>query len=82
MCVVMGGSITYKLISKQQNCFEGEFAVAKVEKVLERRSEKVDHHRVIVTFGTEPPNKGNTDATGKRLVDLGLVLKLRMLGLD
>ena len=75
------GYITYQLISKQQNCLEREFAVAKVEEVLKGRTEKVDDHCVVVTFGTEPPNKRDTNATSERLVNLGLVLKLRMLGL-
>jgi len=78
----MGGLITYQLICKQQHCLEREFTVAKVEEVLKGRTEKVDDHCVVVTFGTEPPNKGDADATSERLIDLGLVLKLRMLGLD
>lgn len=78
----MGGSITYQLISEQQNCLEREFAVAKVEEVLKGRAKEVDDHRVVVAFGAEPPDKGDTDTTGKGLVDLGFVLKLRMLGLD
>ena len=63
-------SITYQLISKQENCLEREFAVAKVEQVLKGRAQKVDDHCVVVTFGTEPPDKRDADATGKRLVDL------------
>ena len=79
---VMGGFITYQLISKQQNRLEREFAVAEVEEVLEGRTKEVDDHCIVVTFGTEPPDEGDADATGKRLVDLRLVLELRMLGLD
>jgi len=78
----MGRVISYQLVSQQQDCLERELAVAKVEEVLERRTEKVDDHCVVVTFGAEPPDEGDTDATCKRLVDLGLILKLRMLGLN
>ena len=70
------------MISKQKNRLEREFTVAKVEEVLEGGAEEVDDHRVVVAFGTEPPNKGDTDATSKGLVDLGLILELRMFGLD
>jgi len=78
----MDGSITYQLISEQQDRLEREFAVAEVEEVLERRTQKVDDHCIVVAFGTEPPDEGNANATSKGLVDLGFVLKLRMLGLD
>jgi len=81
-CGAIGGSTTYQLISEQQDCLEREFAVAEVEEVLEGRTQKVDDHCIVVTFGTEPPDKGNANAASKGLVDLRLVLKLRMLGLD
>ena len=70
------------MISKQQNRLEREFAIAEVEEVLKGRTKEVDDHRVVVTFGAEPPDKGDTDTASKRLVDLRLVLELRMLGLD
>jgi hypothetical protein len=77
-----GRSITYQLVSEQENCLEREFAVAKVEEVLEGGTQKVDDHRVVVAFGTEPPDKWDTDTASQSLVDLGLVLKLWMFGLD
>jgi len=81
-CEATGTLITYQLISEQQNRLEGEFAVAEVEQVLKGRTQEVDDHRVVVTFGAEPPDEGDADTASERLVDLRLVLKLRMLGLD
>ena len=56
--------------------------MAKVEKVLERGTEEIDDHCVVVAFGTEPTNKRDADTTGEGLVDLGLILELGVLGLD
>jgi phosphomannomutase len=70
------------LIRKEENSLETEFTVAKVEQVLQRRTEEVKNHRVVVAFGPEPSNERNTNATCKGLVDLGLVFKLGMLGFD
>jgi hypothetical protein len=71
-----------ELISKEQDRLEGEFAVAEVEQVLKGRAEQVQNHGIVVTFGAEPADEGNTDTTSKGLVDAGLVLKLGVLGLD
>ena len=77
-----GQIVTYQLISEQQDCLEREFAVAKIEEVLKGRAKQIDDHCIVVTFGAEPPDKRDTNATSEGLVDLGLVLELRMLGLD
>lgn len=73
---------TYHLISEKQDSLEGEFAVAEVEEVLERGTKKVDDHGIVVALLTVPTDERDTDTTGKGLVDLGLVLELRVLGLD
>lgn len=73
---------THQLISEQQDCLEREFTVAEVEEIFEGGTKEVDDHCVIVTFGTEPSNKGDADATSKRFVDLRLVLELRMFSFD
>jgi hypothetical protein len=52
-----------KLIGEQQNGLQGEFPVAEVEEVLQTGSEKIKNHSIIVTFGTEPADEGNTDTT-------------------
>lgn len=45
-------------------------------------SQKVEDHGIVVALSSVPTDKGNADTSGKRLVDLGLVLELRVLGLD
>lgn len=71
-----------QLVGQQEDGLEGEFAVAEVEEILEGGSEEVEDHGVVVTLGTEPAHEGNTDAAGEGLVDTGLILELRVLGLD
>lgn len=71
-----------ELIRQQKYRFQGEFAVAKVEKILQAGSEKIKNHGVVITLSSKPTNKGNTDTSSKRLVHAGFILKLWMLGLD
>jgi hypothetical protein len=70
------------LIGEQKDGLESEFTVAEVEEIFKGRTKKIDDHRIVVTFGTKPPDKWDTNATSKGFVDLRLVLKLRMFGLD
>lgn len=70
------------MVGQKQDGLEGELPVAEIEQILERRTEKIDDHRIVVTLGTEPADKRNTDATSKGLVNFGLVLELWVLGLD
>lgn len=74
--------MSYELIGEQEDSLEGEFAVAKVEEVFERGTKEIKNHGVVVTFGAEPPHERDADTAGEVLVNLGLVLELRMLGLD
>lgn len=71
-----------ELIGQEEDGLEGELAVAEVEEILERRTEEIKDHSVVVTLSAEPADEGNTDTTGKRLVDTGLIFELRVLGLD
>ena len=71
-----------QLISKEEDGLEGELSVAEVEKILQTGSEKIEDHGVVVTLGTEPADKWDTDTTGEGLVDAGLIFELRVLGLD
>jgi hypothetical protein len=71
-----------ELVGEQEDGLEGEFAVAEVEEILERGAEKVEDHGVVVTLGAEPSDERNADAASERLVDTGLILELRVLGLD
>lgn len=71
-----------ELVGKEQDGLKREFAVAEVEKILERRAEQVQNHGVVVTLGTEPAHKRDADTAGERLVDAGLIFELGVLGLD
>jgi hypothetical protein len=74
--------VTHELISQQQYRLQAESSVAKVEQVLQRGSQQIQDHGVVVAFGTVPPDERNTNTARKALVHLGLVLQLRVLGLD
>lgn len=71
-----------QLVGKKQHRLQREFAVAEVEQILQAGAEKIDHHGIVVTFGTEPADKGNANTTGEGLVNASLILKLGVLGLD
>ena len=71
-----------ELVGEQEDGLEGEFAVAEVEEILEGGAEEVEDHGVVVTLGAEPSDERNADAASERLVDAGLILELRVLGLD
>lgn len=70
------------MVGEEENSLEAKLAVTEVEKVLERRAEKVEDHGIVIALGTEPPNKGNANTTSESLVDLRLILELGMLSLD
>jgi hypothetical protein len=71
-----------ELVGEEQDRLQRELAVAEVEQVLEGGAEEVQDHGIVVALGAEPAHKGNADAAGEGLVDAGLVLELRVLGLD
>lgn len=71
-----------ELVGQQKDGLEGELAVAKVEEILQTGTEQVDDHSIVVTLGTEPTHKGDTDTTCERLVDTGFIFQLRVFGLD
>ena len=79
--IVEGGE-THQLIGQEEDGLETELPVAEVEQVLERGAQKVNDHGIVVAFRPEPTDKGDANATSKRLVDLRLVLKLGVLRLD
>ena len=70
-----------ELIGEQKHCLEGEFAVAKVEEILQAGSEEVKYHGIIVTLGAEPTNKRDSHSSSQGLVDTSFILKLRVFGL-
>jgi hypothetical protein len=71
-----------ELVGQQQDSLQLEAAVAEVEEILQGGTEEVEDHSIVITFGSEPSHKGNTDTAGEGLVDASLVLELRVLGLD
>ena len=73
---------TYQLVGKEEYSLKAKLAVAEVEKILERRAEKVEDHGIVIAFGAKPPDEGNTNATSESLVDLGLIFELGVLSLD
>ncbi|KAI3487940.1 hypothetical protein L1887_48023 [Cichorium endivia] len=68
--------------SEEKDGLEGELSVAEVEEVLEGRAEEVDDHGVVVALLAVPADEGDADTACEGLVDLGLILELRVLGLD
>lgn len=71
-----------QLIGEQQHRFQRELAVAEIEKILQARTEQVEHHGIVITLGAKPTDEGNANASRERFVDTGLILELGMLGLD
>lgn len=71
-----------ELVRQQEDSLERELAVAEVEQILQTGAEEVQHHGVVVTFRSEPTDERDANTTGEGLVDTGLVLELRVLGLD
>ncbi len=71
-----------ELVSQEEDRLERELAVAEVEEIFKTGTEQVQNHGIIITFGTEPADEGNSNTSGEGLVDAGLILKLGVLGLD
>lgn len=71
-----------QLISKEEDGLEGELSVAEVEEIFQTGAEKVEDHGIVVTLGTEPADKWDTDTTSEGLVDTSLIFELRVLGFD
>ena len=71
-----------ELIREQQNGLQGKFAVAKIEQILQARSEEIKNHGVVITFRAKPADKRDADSSGQGLVDACLIFKLGMLCLD
>jgi hypothetical protein len=71
-----------ELVCEKQDSLQGELAVAKVEEILQTRSEEIKNHGIVVTLGSEPANERDTDTSSKGLVDTSLIFELWVLGLD
>lgn len=71
-----------ELIGQEKNGLQGELAVAKVEEILQTGSQEIQNHGIVITLGSEPADKRNTDTSSKGFVDAGFILELWVLGLD
>ena len=70
-----------ELIGEQEHRLEGELAVAKIEEILQARSEKVQYHGIVITLSSKPTDERNSDSSSQGLVDTSFIFELRMLGL-
>ena len=70
------------LVSKHKHGFERELATTVSEKVLERRPKELHDKSVVRTFSSIIKDVGNTHSTVEIFVELGLVVKLRILALN
>ncbi len=59
-----------KLIDQHQHCFKRESSIAKIEKILQTRSQKIEHHNIIFAFEQILMNEWNIDIVSKRLIDI------------
>ena len=71
-----------ELVGKEKHGLQRELAVAKVEEILQTWSEEIENHGIVVTLGSEPTNKWDTDTSSEGLVNTSLIFELRVLGLD
>jgi len=71
-----------ELIGQEKGGLEGELSVAKVEQILKAGSEEIENHSIVVTFGSEPTDEGDTDTASERFVDTSLIFELGVLGFD
>lgn len=55
---------TYQLISEQKNRLQSELAIAKVEQILQARTQQVHHNDVVVALRAEPLQVGNANYSG------------------
>lgn len=70
-----------ELVGEEKDRLQSKLAVAEVEEILQARAQEVQDHGIVVTLGTEPADKGDTDTASQRLVDAGLIFELGVLGL-
>mmetsp|Transcript_1763 Transcript_1763/g.5240 ORF Transcript_1763/g.5240 Transcript_1763/m.5240 type:complete len:352 (+) Transcript_1763:405-1460(+) len=68
-------------IRDHEHCLEAEAAAAVVEQILQRRSQQVQNHHVVVALHPVPAHRGDAGATREHAVQLALVHELGVLGL-
>ena len=72
--------VTHELFSQKKGCLEGKLPVAEVERVFKGWAQLMTI-AIIITPSAELAHERDSDTTGKRFVNLGFMLELRMLGL-
>lgn len=64
----------YQLIGEEEHSLETELPVAEVEQVLQRRTEEINHHGIVVALCAKPANERHANASRQGFVNLGLIL--------
>lgn len=57
---------------------EGELPVTVVEQVLQGRTQKIDHHRIVLSFLAEPPDERYANTSAQIFIHPRLVVQLRV----
>lgn len=70
------------MISEEKSSLEGEFAVAKVEEVFERRTEQIEDHCVVIAFDSEPSHERYSYTSCESLVHFRFIFELRVFRFD
>mmetsp|Transcript_28639 Transcript_28639/g.58257 ORF Transcript_28639/g.58257 Transcript_28639/m.58257 type:complete len:205 (+) Transcript_28639:571-1185(+) len=67
------------LLREHKNSFQAKLSRAKIEKILQARSQQVDHHHIVVALHTIPANVWQPNSSLQDLEYFGFVKKLGML---
>jgi hypothetical protein len=54
-------AVTYHLVSEHEHSLELELALAVIEEVLERGTQQVNDHHIVISFHAEPMNVWNSN---------------------
>jgi hypothetical protein len=54
-----------ELIGKEEDGFQREFAVAKVEEIFQTGPKQVENHGIVVTFGSKPTDERDPNTTSQ-----------------
>ena len=72
-----------KLVGEHEHRLELESPAAVIEQILQRRTQQIQYHHIVVTFNSVPTNVGDSDFCGgegwggKMCVRSGLVIKIK-----
>lgn len=71
--------IMYQLISKHQNSLQGQFSVAKAEKLFKAWTQEVHNKNIVVTLDTKPLNVWNSSCRRKQNASYSNLKKMKTL---